>query len=273
MTRPPSPCSIILSALLTRTSTRPKHPVVRSIRRVTSSASLTSAVTATARSGRRSRSCSTGETARSVCRSATTTFATIAVRPLRSISSCSGVVCGASADSIGPRCAFTRGRATALSTDLIRTSPPRFEYPTSAVRRRTGWRARRNGRGRRGAAAARTRRHCGTRTRALAGQRPPGPLRLLRRARQQRPHQRVLQPTHPTPVPGATAPQPAHAAELDPHETARQTMAPTPAPHAPLPRRALRRRDPRQEPSAVVPLAGICAGGRQKWRSLPVRPA
>ena len=27
--------------------------------------------------------------------------------------------------------------------------------------------------------------------------------------------------------------------------------------------------DPRQEPSAVVPLAGICAGGRPQGRSLP----
>ena len=27
--------------------------------------------------------------------------------------------------------------------------------------------------------------------------------------------------------------------------------------------------DPRQEPSAVIPLAGICAGGRPQGRSLP----
>ena len=31
----------------------------------------------------------------------------------------------------------------------------------------------------------------------------------------------------------------------------------------------LRRQHPRQEPSAVVPLAGICAGGRPQGRSLP----
>ena len=31
--------------------------------------------------------------------------------------------------------------------------------------------------------------------------------------------------------------------------------------------------DPRQEPSAVVPLAGICAGGRPQGRSLPRRSA
>ena len=38
---------------------------------------------------------------------------------------------------------------------------------------------------------------------------------------------------------------------------------------APTPLRALRRPHPRQEPSAVVPLAGICAGGRPQGRSLP----
>src|SRR6476661_10202526 len=41
-------------------------------------------------------------------------------------------------------------------------------------------------------------------------------------------------------------------------------------PHpAPLPGHALRRSYSRQEPSAVVPLAGICAGGRLQGRSLP----
>ena len=37
----------------------------------------------------------------------------------------------------------------------------------------------------------------------------------------------------------------------------------------PFPERALRRQNPRQEPSAVVPHAGICAGGRPQGRSLP----
>jgi hypothetical protein len=41
-------------------------------------------------------------------------------------------------------------------------------------------------------------------------------------------------------------------------------------PHpAPLSRGALRRSHPRQEPSAVVPHAGICAGGGPKGPSLP----
>ena len=38
--------------------------------------------------------------------------------------------------------------------------------------------------------------------------------------------------------------------------------------HAPLAERAVRRPHPRQEPSAVIPLAGICAGGRPQGRSL-----
>ena len=38
---------------------------------------------------------------------------------------------------------------------------------------------------------------------------------------------------------------------------------------ASLPGGALRRQNLRQEPSAVVPHAGICAGGRPRGRSLP----
>src|SRR4029077_6358972 len=41
-------------------------------------------------------------------------------------------------------------------------------------------------------------------------------------------------------------------------------------PHrAPPPERRPRRQNPRQEPSAVIPHAGICAGGRPQGRSLP----
>ena len=46
-------------------------------------------------------------------------------------------------------------------------------------------------------------------------------------------------------------------------------MAPCRPDHASLAERPVRRQDPRQEPSAVVPLAGICAGGRPQGRSLP----
>ena len=41
----------------------------------------------------------------------------------------------------------------------------------------------------------------------------------------------------------------------------------TPCPHrASLPQRALRRQDPRQEPGALIPHAGICPGGRPQGR-------
>ena len=44
----------------------------------------------------------------------------------------------------------------------------------------------------------------------------------------------------------------------------------TPTPHpAPLAQRPLQRQNPRQEPGALNAHAGICAGGRQQWRSLP----
>ena len=47
-----------------------------------------------------------------------------------------------------------------------------------------------------------------------------------------------------------------------------------PCPHrASLPQRALRRQDPRQEPGALIPHAGICPGGRPQGRSLPGLPA
>ena len=49
----------------------------------------------------------------------------------------------------------------------------------------------------------------------------------------------------------------------------RRPMA-TPTPHPPsLARRALRRQNPREEPSALDAHAGICAGGRRQRRSLP----
>src|ERR1019366_5663993 len=49
----------------------------------------------------------------------------------------------------------------------------------------------------------------------------------------------------------------------------RSTMAPCRPHHASLAERSVRRPHPRQEPSAVVPLAGICPGGRPQGRSLP----
>jgi hypothetical protein len=70
-------------------------------------------------------------------------------------------------------------------------------------------------------------------------------------------------------VQGATAPQPAQAPELGADEPPRDTMATARPIPASLPRRTVQRHYPRQEPSAVVPLAGICAGGRPQGRSLP----
>src|SRR5213078_3503503 len=51
-----------------------------------------------------------------------------------------------------------------------------------------------------------------------------------------------------------------------PHRTAMASTSPC---DASLPGGALRRQNLRQEPSAVVPHAGICAGGRPRGRSLP----
>ena len=104
---------------------------------------------------------------------------------------------------------------------------------------------------------------------ALAGQRGARPHGLLRRARQH-PGRQVLPETgDPALVRGSAEPQPAPPPELEPDEPSRDAVDPA-SPHpASLPRRPLRRSHPRQEPSAVVPLAGICAGGRPQGRSLP----
>jgi hypothetical protein len=65
-------------------------------------------------------------------------------------------------------------------------------------------------------------------------------------------------------VQGAAAPQPAHPPQLDTDGPHHETMVTTRPPTASLPRRALRRQNPRQEPSAVIPHAGICAGAARK---------
>jgi hypothetical protein len=57
--------------------------------------------------------------------------------------------------------------------------------------------------------------------------------------------------------------------ELGTHGPPRHPVAAASPDHASMAKRAIRRPHPRQEPSAVVPLAGICAGGRPKGRSLP----
>ena len=67
----------------------------------------------------------------------------------------------------------------------------------------------------------------------------------------------------------AAAPKPAPSHDLGPLQPNRCSVA-APCPHrASLPQRALRRQDPRQEPGALIPHAGICPGGRPQGRSLP----
>ena len=70
-------------------------------------------------------------------------------------------------------------------------------------------------------------------------------------------------------VQSASAPKPASPPGLAANEPPQAAMATARPDPAPLPRSAFRRHYPRQEPSAVVPHAGICAGGRPKGRSLP----
>jgi RNA-directed DNA polymerase len=72
---------------------------------------------------------------------------------------------------------------------------------------------------------------------------------------------------------GATASQPAHAADLGADATPAKPMAAVAEDHASLAYRPLRRSDPREEPSALAAHAGICAGGAGQPASLPVRPA
>ena len=68
---------------------------------------------------------------------------------------------------------------------------------------------------------------------------------------------------------GAAPPQPAAPVDVGPNEPPHLSMAASRPHPASLPRSALCCQDPRQEPSAVVPHAGICAGGRPQGRSLP----
>ena len=103
----------------------------------------------------------------------------------------------------------------------------------------------------------------------LAGKRGARAPRLLRRARQQRSHRGLPPPGDAALVQGATAPQPTHSPHLEADVPPRRPLVATRPHPAPLPTSALRRPHPRQEPSAVVPHAGICAGGRPQGRSLP----
>src|SRR5271165_7022363 len=72
-------------------------------------------------------------------------------------------------------------------------------------------------------------------------------------------------------VAAASKPAPSHdLGSLRPNRCSVATLCPH---RASLPQRALRRQDPRQEPGALIPHAGICPGGRPQGRSLPGLPA
>ena len=67
----------------------------------------------------------------------------------------------------------------------------------------------------------------------------------------------------------ASASKPAPSHDLGSLQPNRRTVA-TLGPHcASPPQRAFRRQNPRQEPAALIPHAGICPGGRPQGRSLP----
>ena len=103
----------------------------------------------------------------------------------------------------------------------------------------------------------------------VARQRGARACRLLRGARQHCSGVGVPQAGHATLVHGAPAPEPASLSDLGADGPARSEVDPCSPDHASLAERSVRRPHPRQEPSAVVPLAGICPGGRPQGRSLP----
>ncbi len=83
---------------------------------------------------------------------------------------------------------------------------------------------------------------------------------LLRRARQHGRGRVLPHPGDTALVQGASPTKPAHATGLGAHGAPCRPMATTRPPTPPDAERALRRQNPRQEPSAVIPHAGICAG-------------
>jgi O-antigen/teichoic acid export membrane protein len=94
--------------------------------------------------------------------------------------------------------------------------------------------------------------------------------RMSPAARQQQGDQGIPDPGDPALAQGAAAPQPAHRPELGTHESPRHPVAAPGPDHASMAKRAVRRPHPRQEPSALKALAGICAGGPPpQGRSLP----
>ena len=100
-----------------------------------------------------------------------------------------------------------------------------------------------------------------SRSKGAGWQRGAGAPRLLRRARQHRRGSGLPHPGHAALVQGAAASQPAHADQLGADEPHRDSMA-TARPHeASLPGCAVRRQNPRQEPSALVSARWDLRGG------------
>jgi hypothetical protein len=101
----------------------------------------------------------------------------------------------------------------------------------------------------------------------LARQRAARALQLLRRARQRRRDHRVPRPGNPPLVLGASAPQPADTSGLGTHAPPRQTMAATRPRDASQSSAAIRRQNPKEEPSALgEPPVGLASPA---WQARP----
>ena len=96
-----------------------------------------------------------------------------------------------------------------------------------------------------------------------------GHYQLLRRARQHRGARAPSANGHPALATGRFGAAASAPADLGADAAPRDRWLPQPRILHPWPDAALRRQNPRQEPSAVVPHAGICAGGGRQRPSLP----
>ena len=103
----------------------------------------------------------------------------------------------------------------------------------------------------------------------MVGKRSQRPYGLLCCAWQHRRSSYISDPGDQVLVQGASASEPASPPQLDPDEPSGNPVVTACPCEASFPKCTLRRSYSRQEPSAVVPHAGICAGGRSKGWSLP----
>src|SRR4029434_1065599 len=103
----------------------------------------------------------------------------------------------------------------------------------------------------------------------LAEKRAAGALSLLCRASQWEPAHRIPRRHHALLLSDAAPTQSAPPDDMAAHVCPRRALAAqTPYPSS-VSRATPARHDPRQEPGAVVPHAGICAGGAGELASLP----